>query len=55
MGAIEMFGINLGTMTFGDSLVGSGETPMKHRYKASLASGHYLDPVLHRRFTDRYR
>ncbi|MCD7462859.1 hypothetical protein HAX54_049538, partial [Datura stramonium] len=31
------------------------KTPMKRRSKASLASSHYLDPMLHRRFTDRYR
>ncbi|MCD9640603.1 hypothetical protein HAX54_026009, partial [Datura stramonium] len=42
-------------MTFGDSPVGSGEMPMEHRSKASLASGHCLDPVLHRRFANQYR
>ncbi|MCD7456246.1 hypothetical protein HAX54_031027, partial [Datura stramonium] len=35
-------------MTFGDSLVRSGETLMKYRSKESLASGHCMDPVLHR-------
>ncbi|MCE0482043.1 hypothetical protein HAX54_040377, partial [Datura stramonium] len=46
---------NLWMITFGDSPVGSGETPMERRSKASLSSGHCLDPVLHWRFVDQYR
>ncbi|MCD7456659.1 hypothetical protein HAX54_032605, partial [Datura stramonium] len=42
-------------MTFGDSPVGSGKMPVERRSKASLVLDHYLDPVLHRRFTDQYR
>ncbi|MCD9644922.1 hypothetical protein HAX54_033453, partial [Datura stramonium] len=55
MGTVEMFGINFGTMTFDDSQVGFDETPTNCRSKTSLASGHSLDPVLHRWFADRYR
>ncbi|MCD7451933.1 hypothetical protein HAX54_014122, partial [Datura stramonium] len=42
-------------MTFSDSPVGSGKTPMKCQSKESLASGHFLAPVLHRRLADQYR
>ncbi|MCE3049798.1 hypothetical protein HAX54_045809, partial [Datura stramonium] len=40
-------------MTFGDSPVGSGETPMERRSNMKLALGQCLDPALHWRFMDR--
>ncbi|MCE0482315.1 hypothetical protein HAX54_040981, partial [Datura stramonium] len=45
MGTIEMFGIDLGTMTFRDSSI----------QFLGCFSGHFLDPVLHRQLVDRYR
>ncbi|MCD9646079.1 hypothetical protein HAX54_035604, partial [Datura stramonium] len=43
MGSIEMFVIDLGTTTFGDSLVGSGKIPMELYYWYAQSS------VAHRR------
>ncbi|MCD9646097.1 hypothetical protein HAX54_035624, partial [Datura stramonium] len=42
-------------MTFGDSSVESGETPMERWSKALFALFHYLDLVLHWGFADQYR
>ncbi|MCD9561533.1 hypothetical protein HAX54_020697, partial [Datura stramonium] len=49
-GAIDMFGINLGMMTFDNLLWGSA----KCRSKASWAICLCMDPMLHQRFTDQY-
>ncbi|MCD7468137.1 hypothetical protein HAX54_006070, partial [Datura stramonium] len=42
----EMFGTDLGTMKFGDSPIGSGETSMKR------SGGPRIPPVTHRCFAD---
>ncbi|MCE3049519.1 hypothetical protein HAX54_045089, partial [Datura stramonium] len=42
----------LGMMNISDSSVEYGETPMKCRFGLIVASGHCLDPALHRQFAN---